>query len=78
MSNGFDERRWIYNRPPLLDGTKYGYLKAKIQAFIKSIDEKAWRSILQGWKLLTKTYAERKMFSKSEAKWTPEEDALSP
>ena len=28
------------NRPPLLDGTNYGYWKARMCAFIKSIDEK--------------------------------------
>ena len=36
------------SRPPLLNGTNYGYWKARLHAFIKSIDEKAWRSILEG------------------------------
>ena len=29
--------------PHFLDGTNYGYWKARMNAFIKSIDEKAWR-----------------------------------
>ena len=29
--------------PPFLDGMNYGYWKARMCAFIKSIDEKAWR-----------------------------------
>ena len=29
------------SRPPFLDGTNYGYGKARMHAFIKSIDEKA-------------------------------------
>ena len=32
--------------PSFLDGTNYGYWKAKLQAFIKTIDEKAWRLVL--------------------------------
>ena len=37
-------------RPPLLDGTDFSYWKARMKAFIKSMDEKAWRAILTGWK----------------------------
>ena len=48
-----------------------------MHAFIKSIDEKAWRSILQGWKLPTKTDVEGKTVPKDKADWAPEEDALS-
>ena len=47
-----------------------------MRVFIKSIDEKAWRSVLQRWKPPTKTDAEGKTIPKSEANWTPEEDAL--
>ena len=45
--------------------------------FTKSIDKKAWRLVLHGWKLPTKTGAKGKIVPKSEAKRTPEEDALS-
>ena len=37
-------------RPPLLDGSNYSYWKARMKAFIKAQDEKAWRAILIGWK----------------------------
>ncbi|KAI3457270.1 hypothetical protein Pfo_013933 [Paulownia fortunei] len=33
-------------RPPLLEGTNYSYWKAKMQAFIKSVDEQAWRAVV--------------------------------
>ena len=36
-------------RPPLLNGKNYTYWKVRVKAFIKSIDEKAWLSILKGW-----------------------------
>ena len=65
------------SRPPFLDGTNYGYWKARMRSFIKSIDEKAWRLVIQGWEPPTKTYAEGKTVPKSEVEWTPEEDALS-
>ena len=35
--------------PPLLNGKNYTYWKVRVKAFIKSIDEKAWLSILKGW-----------------------------
>ena len=52
------------NRPPLLDATNYGYRKAKMSTFIKLIDEKAWISILQGWKSPTKIDTEGKTIPK--------------
>ena len=36
------------SHPPFLNGMNYGYWKARMRGFIKLIDEKAWRSILQG------------------------------
>lgn len=37
------------NRPPILDGTKYDYWKACMVAFIKSMDNKAEKSVVMGW-----------------------------
>lgn len=37
------------NKPPVLDGTNYAVWKVRTRAYIKAIDEKAWRSILTGW-----------------------------
>ena len=65
------------SRPSLLDGLNYGYWKAKMCSFIKSIGEKAWISVLLEWKLPTKIHAKGKTVPKSEAKRTHEEDTLS-
>ena len=35
-------------RPPLLDGINYSYWKARMKAFLKSIDEKVWYCVLYG------------------------------
>ena len=37
------------HRPLLLDGTNYSYWKARMRAFLKSIDEKVWHSVIFGW-----------------------------
>ena len=36
-------------RPPLLEGHNYGYWKARIRAFIRTLDENAWGSVEKGW-----------------------------
>ncbi|KAL8516899.1 hypothetical protein ACS0TY_015231 [Phlomoides rotata] len=36
-------------KPPVLDGINYAYWKLKMCMYIKSIDERAWKSILVGW-----------------------------
>ena len=35
--------------PPLLDETIYGYWKACMRVFIKSMDDLAWKAIISGW-----------------------------
>ena len=35
--------------PLLLDDKNYSYWKVRVKAYIKAIDESAWRSILIGW-----------------------------
>ena len=37
------------NRPPILDGNNYGYWKARMSAFLKSIDNKTWKAVVNGW-----------------------------
>ena len=37
------------NRPPILDGTNYDYWKARMTAFLRSIDNKTWKAIIKGW-----------------------------
>ena len=64
-------------RPPLLDGTNFSYWKARMKAFIKSMDEKAWRAILTGWTHPTKKNTENEDIKKPEVEWTVEEDRLA-
>ena len=37
------------SRPPLLDRTNYPYWKARMRAFLKSIDERVWQTVVSGW-----------------------------
>ena len=64
-------------RPPLLDGSNYSYWKARMKAFIKALDERAWRSVLSGWTPPTTTDTEGKTIPKPELEWTSEEDKLA-
>ena len=65
------------SRPLLLDGTNYPYWKVRMRAFIKALDEKAWRTILTGWTHLTKIDNARKTIIKPEETWSMEEDLLA-
>ena len=40
--------------PPPFDGNNYAYWKARMKAFLKSIDERVWNSVEYEWeKLIT-------------------------
>ena len=67
----------LVQRPPLLDGTNFSYWKARMKAFIKSMDEKAWRAILTGQTHPTKTNADNENVKKPKVEWTVEEDKLA-
>src|ERR1044072_236527 len=67
------------NRPPILDGTNYDYRKARMTAFLRSIDNKTWKSIVKGWTPpVNKTTSENSSATtielKNEEDWTTEED----
>ena len=34
------------NRPPILDGTNYEYWKARMVAFLKSLDSRTWKAVI--------------------------------
>ncbi|XP_073016129.1 uncharacterized protein [Primulina eburnea] len=36
-------------RPPVLDGSNYALWKVKMRMYIKSIEERAWQRVLDGW-----------------------------
>ncbi|KAG9446372.1 hypothetical protein H6P81_012500 [Aristolochia fimbriata] len=63
-------------RPPLLEGTNYPYWKARMIAYIKSIDEDVWLTVLEGWTRPT-IELEGKMLDKPEKNWTDKEKKSS-
>ena len=64
-------------QPLLLDDTNYSYRKARMKAFIKSVDEKAWRAILTSWSHLMKDNEKGESVKEAEVEWTVEEDCLA-
>jgi hypothetical protein len=65
-------------KPPVLDGTNYPYWKPKMRMFIKSIDERAWRSVLAGWNPpRTTADGDNEVQVKRELDWTTEECTLA-
>ena len=48
-----------------------------MKAFIKSLDEKAWRSVWTGWTLPTTKDSNGKVTFKPEASWSPEDNKLT-
>lgn len=52
-------------RPPVLDGSNYGYWKIRMDAYICSIEESAWTSVVCGWKPPT----DEKGATKERAEW---------
>ena len=64
--------------PPLLDRTNYGYQKGCMRAFIKSMDELAWKALMTDWSHPMKEDESGNEFPKSELEWKTEEDTQSP
>ncbi|CAM8974538.1 unnamed protein product [Rhodiola kirilowii] len=65
------------NRPPLLEGPNYAYWKSKIKAFLKSLDEKAWRAALVGWTEPMMANPEGVVMPKLEALWSEADDVAA-
>src|ERR1044072_6036134 len=66
-------------RPPVLDGTNYDYWKARMIAFLRSMDNKTWKAIVKGWTPLVKKKTDEStsvttIDLKDEEDWTKEED----
>ncbi|CAM8904112.1 unnamed protein product [Rhodiola kirilowii] len=64
-------------RPVLLEGHNYGYWKARMKAFIKNKDEKAWRSMLTGWNPPLLATDGGKIVPKPETEWSEQEERLA-
>ncbi|CAM8914042.1 unnamed protein product [Rhodiola kirilowii] len=61
----------------LLEGHNYGYWKARTKAFIKNVDEKAWRSVLTSWNPPLLATDEGRVVHKPETEWTEQEERLA-
>ncbi|CAM8911388.1 unnamed protein product [Rhodiola kirilowii] len=65
------------NRPPLLEGPNYAYWKSKIKAFLKSLDERAWRAVMIGWTEPMMANPEGAVMPKPEALWSEADDVAA-
>ncbi|GAU38940.1 hypothetical protein TSUD_372690, partial [Trifolium subterraneum] len=74
-----DKEGGYTSRPPLLDDSNYDFWKSRMEAFIKSMDMKAWKAILKGWehpKVKNASGADTDEL-KPEEDWTTAEDTLA-
>src|ERR1044072_8731736 len=67
------------HRPPVLDGTNFDYWKARMIAFLRSMDSKTWKAIIKGWtppidKKTDENTSVTTIDLKYEENWTNEED----
>ncbi|XP_075499268.1 uncharacterized protein LOC142537656 [Primulina tabacum] len=60
-------------RPPVLDGSNYALWKVKMRVFIKSIEERAWQRVLDGWSPPKIEDADGDTQLKPESTWTIDE-----
>ncbi|CAM8932142.1 unnamed protein product [Rhodiola kirilowii] len=65
------------NRPPLLEGPNYAYWKSKMKAFLKSLDERAWRAVMIGWTVPMMANPEGIVMPKPEALWSEADDVAA-
>jgi len=67
------------SRPPILYGTNYDYWKARMVAFLKSMDSKTWKVIIKGWEHPVVMDRNGKAITtlKPEEEWYKEEDGLA-
>ncbi|XP_075521484.1 uncharacterized protein LOC142554699 [Primulina tabacum] len=60
-------------QPPVLHGTNYSLWKVKIRYYIKSIDERAWQRVINGWTSPSMTDRDGDSLPKPETEWTTDE-----
>ncbi|CAM8981546.1 unnamed protein product [Rhodiola kirilowii] len=65
------------NRPPLLEGPNYAYWKSKMKAFLKSLDERAWKAVMIGWTEPMMANLEGAVMPKPEAMWSEADDVAA-
>ncbi|XP_073154084.1 uncharacterized protein [Henckelia pumila] len=64
-------------QPLILDGTNYALWKVKIKVYIKSIDEKSWQRVVDGWNPPRKIDADSDRIVKLATEWTSNEVQVS-
>ncbi|XP_073046261.1 uncharacterized protein [Primulina eburnea] len=60
-------------RPPVLDGSNYALWKVKMRVYIKSIEERAWQRVLDGWSPPKIVDGDGDSRSKPESSWSNDE-----
>ncbi|GAU51225.1 hypothetical protein TSUD_412310 [Trifolium subterraneum] len=74
-----DREGGYVTRPPLLDDSNYDIWKARMIAFLKSMDNRTWKAVLKGWehpKVKDVNGADTDEL-KPEEEWTAAEDSLA-
>ncbi|GAU28863.1 hypothetical protein TSUD_293140 [Trifolium subterraneum] len=74
-----DREGGYVTRPPLLDDSNYDIWKARMIAFLKSMDSRTWKAVLKGWehpKVKDANGADTDEL-KPEEDWTAAEDSLA-
>ncbi|KAA0053423.1 gag-pol polyprotein [Cucumis melo var. makuwa] len=61
------------SHPPVLDSKNYSYWKPRMIIFIKTVDERAWRVLVAGYKPLMTT-VDGVSVPKPEFDWTDDEE----
>lgn len=61
-------------QPPILGGSNYAYWKARMIAFLKSIDSKSWKFVVIGGNTPIVTDTTSKVYQKPEISWSSVED----
>ncbi|XP_062103502.1 uncharacterized protein LOC133814575 [Humulus lupulus] len=59
-------------RPPMLEGANYPYWKTKMKAYLKSVDERVWMAVSEGWTPPTEIVGNVDI-TKAASKWTTDE-----
>ncbi|KAI3456997.1 hypothetical protein Pfo_013660 [Paulownia fortunei] len=63
--------------PPLLEGSNYSYWIARMRAFIKSVNEKAWKSVVFGWQHPVIENEKKEVILKPKDLWTTLDNELA-
>ncbi|GAU44283.1 hypothetical protein TSUD_371830 [Trifolium subterraneum] len=74
-----DKEGGYVTRPPLLGDSNYDIWKARMIAFLKSMDSKTWKAVLKGWEHPKVKHANGADTDelKPEEEWTAAEDSLA-